>query len=206
MVLEGPEASGKSTQCQLLAQRLGAMYTKEPGGSPLGIRLREILLARDGEGEWLPLSPRAEALLMLADRAQHVEEVVIPALAAGKWVICDRFTPSTLAYQGAARGLDPWELEQMSDWAADRLEPDLYVYLEVGAAEAHKRRPRPADRMEEQGEEFFERVRSYYLRASLGENWMTIDGLGDPAEVTDRILAGLRSRLAPLPQEHDATG
>lgn len=136
---------------------------------------------------------------MLADRAQHVEEVIKPALEAGRWVICDRFTPSTLAYQGAGRGLDPWELERMSVWAAQDLEPDLYVLLDVSAEEAGARRPLPADRFEREGREFFERVRSYYMHAALAENWVSVDGSGKPEDVSGRILALLEESLGPLP-------
>src|SRR5262249_37557829 len=128
VVLEGGDASGKSTQASRLAARLRSAHevveTFEPGATPAGARIRALGLA-GGE----PLSARAEALLMAADRAQHVDEVVRPALARGAWVVSDRYVPSTLAYQGVGRALGVDELARISDWAAEGLEPDLVVVL-----------------------------------------------------------------------------
>ena len=135
IALEGVDGSGKSTQSRLLAERLGALLTREPGGTAHGRAIRSIVL----EGEAL-LDPRAEALLMLADRAQHCAEVIEPALSAGRWVVSDRFAASTLAYQGYGRGLETAELERISAWAARSLVPDVYVLVEVPLGLGESRR------------------------------------------------------------------
>ena len=135
IVFEGGEGTGKSTQAALLAQRLGATLTHEPGGTELGAHLREVLLSERTRR----LDDRAEALLMAADRAQHVAEVVRPALAAGRHVVCDRYIGSTLAYQGYGRGLPVVELRRLSSWAAGDLWPDLIVLLDVPREVARRR-------------------------------------------------------------------
>src|SRR5438874_11901395 len=150
IVFEGGEASGKSTQARLLAADLGAVLTHEPGGTRAGRRVRDVVLD-PAVGE---LSARAEALLMAADRAQHVAEVVEPALARGDDVVSDRFTPSSLAYQGFGRGLDVEEVRRLSTWAAGGLEADLVVLLEVPLDIAARRRTGADDRMEAEGAAF----------------------------------------------------
>lgn len=196
VVLEGPEAVGKSTQARRLASELGALCTNEPGGTPLGLRLREQLLAAAGSGED-HVTARAETLLMLADRAQHVGAVIQPALDGGRWVVSDRYTPSTLAYQGWGRGLEPAELSWLCDWATVGLRPDLTVLLQVPPAEALRRQPAPTDRFEAETAEFFSRVSAGYaeMAASDPERWAVVDGAGDPAEVTTRIIAEVEERL-----------
>ena len=161
IVLEGGDASGKSTQVARLVARLQGLgkdviETFEPGATPAGRRIRSLLL--DGDE---PLVPAAEALLMAADRAQHVAEIVRPALARGTWVVSDRYVPSTLAYQGAGRALDPQMLERMSDWATDGLVADLVLVLDVPDDVAAARRS-ASDRMEREAEEFHSRVRDAY--------------------------------------------
>ncbi|MBU6217344.1 MAG: dTMP kinase, partial [Acidobacteria bacterium] len=116
IVLEGGEGCGKSTQVELLARDLDALATRQPGGTELGSRLRALLLSAVDDPS--PVDERAEALLMAADRAQHVAQVVRPALDAGRHVVCDRYTPSTIAYQGHGRGLDVDWLERLAAWAA----------------------------------------------------------------------------------------
>src|SRR2546423_14449022 len=113
IAFEGGEGSGKSTQARILAEHLGAVLTKEPGGTPLGRQLRSLVLAPDSM-----LHPKAEALLLAADRAQHVFDVIGGALLRGQDVVCDRFTASLLAYQGYGRGLDVGELRRLPEWAA----------------------------------------------------------------------------------------
>ncbi|MDQ2725038.1 MAG: dTMP kinase, partial [Actinomycetota bacterium] len=126
IVLEGGEASGKSTQAARLAADFGAVLTREPGGTAVGERLRTVLL-----DPTLPeVTDRAEALMMLAARAQHVAEVIVPALDAGRQVVCDRFSGSTLAYQGYGRGLPPESLARLSTWAANGVTPDRVILLE----------------------------------------------------------------------------
>ena len=127
IVFEGGEGSGKSTQAARLAARLDALLTHEPGGTAVGTRLRELMLSPETER----LDDRAEALLMAADRAQHVSEVIEPALRQGRHVVCDRYIGSSVAYQGYGRGLDPDMVRAVSGWAAAGLWPDLTVLLSV---------------------------------------------------------------------------
>ena len=127
IAFEGGEGSGKSTQARLLAERLDAVITREPGGTPLGARLRELLLNTDDVG----IGARAEALMMAADRAQHIDEVVRPTLAAGRHVVADRSAFSSMAYQGGGRELGIEAVGRLSDWAIDTQWPDVVVMLRV---------------------------------------------------------------------------
>ncbi|MGH9075663.1 MAG: dTMP kinase, partial [Acidimicrobiales bacterium] len=176
VALEGGEASGKSTQAALLAQALGAVLTREPGGTALGERVRDLLLDPGGP----PLDPRAEALLMLADRAQHVATVVAPALAAGRWVVTDRYTGSTLAYQGHGRGLVVEELGRLAAWATGGLSADLTVLLDVAPGVARRRRDGPPDRLEGEGGGFHTRVLTGYRALAAGDpaGWAVVGGEG----------------------------
>ena len=135
IVFEGGEGSGKSTQSRLLAERIGALHTFEPGDTPLGAQVRNILL----DQATLEISPRAEALLMAADRAQHVAEVIRPALSLGRTVVTDRYIPSSVAYQGFGRQLDPMEVANLSAWATEELLPDLVFLLEVPLSVSRQR-------------------------------------------------------------------
>ena len=130
IALEGIDGCGKSTQARRLADRLGALLTFEPGATQLGVSLRRLLLDTAGS----PVSERAEALLMAADRAQHVTEVVVPALDAGTWVVTDRYASSTLAYQGYGRGLDLDRLGRLVQWATGGLAPDVTLLIDVPVA------------------------------------------------------------------------
>lgn len=186
-MLEGGEGCGKSTQAALLASRLGAMLTREPGGTATGERLRALIL-----DPALPrLSVRAETLLLLAARAQHVAEVIEPALAAGTDIVCDRFSGSTVAYQGYGRGMDVSELDQLSEWAAGGVQPDRVVLLEVSpeVAAARLGGRGPVDRMEGEGAEFFSRVAEGFraLAATDRQRWRVVDGEGTVAEVAARV-------------------
>ena len=185
IVFEGGEASGKSTQARLLAADLGAVLTHEPGGTAAGRRVREVVLD-PAVGE---LSARAEALLMAADRAQHVAEVIEPALARGADVVSDRFTPSSLAYQGFGRGLDLDELRRLSDWATGGLDPDLVVLLEVPVDVVRRRQGRRPDRMEAEDDAFHSRVAEGYRRLAAAEpgRWVVVDGTGEIDEVAARV-------------------
>jgi dTMP kinase len=195
IALEGIDGCGKSTQARLLADRLGAQLTFEPGATRLGGSLRTLLLDRDQP----PVSGRAEALLMAADRAQHVAEVVRPALDAGTWVVTDRFSASTLAYQGYGRGLDRTELDPLIGWATGGLTPDLTVLIEVPVELARARRgDGDEDRLELEGEQFQRRVAEGYHR--LAEEavtpWLVVDGTGPVEEVAAAVWAGVEGRLA----------
>ncbi|MEA2901787.1 MAG: dTMP kinase [Actinomycetota bacterium] len=185
VVFEGGEGSGKSTQASRLAERLGAVLTLEPGGTEIGQRLRDVVLGDGGS----TLAPRAEALLMAADRAQHVAEVVRPALEAGRPVVSDRFSGSTLAYQGYGRGLDLGDLARLSGWATEGLEPDVVFLLDVDQEVAAARRCRPRDRIEAAGDTFHQRVVAGYqaLAAADPDRWVVVDGSGTVDEVAARV-------------------
>ena len=185
VVFEGGEGSGKSTQAARLAERLGAVLTLEPGGTEVGARLRAVVLGDGAPG----LAPRTEALLMAADRAQHVAEVVRPALEAGRHVVSDRYSGSTLAYQGYGRGLDLDELAGLSRWAAEGLEPDVVFLLDVDQATAAARRCRPRDRIEAAGDTFHQRVVAGYLALAAADpaRWVVVDGSGTVEEVAARV-------------------
>jgi dTMP kinase len=193
IVLEGGEASGKSTQAALLASALGAVLTREPGATAVGERIRSIVLDPSVEG----LGARTEALLMAAARAEHVELMIRPALAAGRDVVSDRYSGSSLAYQGYGRGLPLPEVRQLSDWATGGLWPDLTVLLDVDAAVAAARqasRGVGADRLEAEGVEFHRRVAAGF-RALAGEDptWRVVDGSGSIDDVAGRVLEVVRA-------------
>jgi dTMP kinase len=159
VAFEGGEGCGKSTQARLLADRLDAVLTFEPGGTPLGIELRRLLLTPDSS----PVGPRAEALLMAADRAQHLDTVVSPALAAGRSVVSDRSAYSSLAYQGGARGLGVPAVRAVNEWAVAGRWPDLVVLLDLDPASASARLGRELDRLEREAASFHRTVRDTYL-------------------------------------------
>ena len=188
IVFEGGEGTGKSTQAALLASRLGAVLTREPGGTAVGARIRAMVL---DAGLTSPLDSRAEALLMAADRAQHVAEVIRPALARGQDVVSDRFVGSTLAYQGFARGLDVDELAGISAWATGGVSADVVILLDVDPAVAEGRRCGAPDRLEAAGDEFHRKVGEGYraLAAADPERWVVVDGSGTVEEVAARVAA-----------------
>lgn len=195
VAFEGGEGCGKSTQAHLLAERMGAVLTREPGGTPIGSQVRGIVLAADDNG----LADRAEALLMAADRAQHVQEVVLPALRAGRDVVTDRFIGSSVAYQGFGRGLPIDEITRLSLWATDGLQPDLVILLVVDLAEARARIGRGRDRLENAGDDFHAQVEHGFARlaAASPERWVTVDGGGTVAEVEARVRDVVARRLGP---------
>lgn len=207
IAFEGGEGSGKSTQAVLLAERLGALLTREPGGTKVGASIRSLVLdsgpLTDGAGESVILDPRTEALLMAADRAQHVAEVIGPALASGRDVVTDRFSGSTYAYQGYGRGFDLVELTAISSWASAGIEPDLVLLLDVDPAAAAARRCRPPDRMESAGDDFHRRVMHGYLRLAAADprRWATVDGSGTVAEVHDQVMKVFEAWEWPVSHE-----
>jgi dTMP kinase len=184
IVFEGGEASGKSTQAARLAADLDALLTREPGGTDVGRRIREIFL----DPAIADLDPRAEALLVAADRAQHVARVVEPALSSGRDVVSDRYVPSSLAYQGYGRGLDVQHVRQMSVWATDGLEPDVVILLDV-PPDVSAERLQGRDRMEAAGDEFHRRVREGYraMAEAEPERWLVLDATGAIEEVAARV-------------------
>ena len=186
VAFEGWEATGKSTQARMLAEHLDAKLTREPGGTDLGVQVRALLL---GDGP-VP-SSRAEALLFAADRAQHIDEIVEPALASGRHVVTDRSFGSTLAYQGYGRGQSLEELQQLVDWASAGVLPDLVLLLDVPLREADVRLGRERDRLERENREFGERVIGGFaeLAATDPQRWVVIDGSGAVDEVAGRVTA-----------------
>jgi dTMP kinase len=187
VVLEGADGSGKSTQATLLVERLRAkgcdvVQTFEPGATPVGAAIRGIVL-----GTPSVLDARAEALLIAADRAQHVAEVVAPALQRGAVVVSDRFVPSSLAYQGRARGLGVEHIEALNEWAAGGVVPDVVVVLDIGPEELDARRPRPSDRLEREGAGFQDAVRAAYVELAADRGWLVVDGRGAVDEVAARV-------------------
>ena len=172
VTLEGGEGAGKSTVLRALRDALVAsgadvVCTREPGGTPLAERIRALLL--DPEHE--PASPQAELLLMFASRAQHVRETILPALKRGAWVLCDRFTDSSYAYQGGGRGLDPAWIATLEREVVG-IRPGLTLLLDVGVDEGRERargRDLAPDRIERERDEFFERVRAAYLARAAAE-------------------------------------
>jgi dTMP kinase len=197
IVLEGIEGSGKSTQVRLLALWLQALAlphltAREPGGTQVGEEIRQILL----HGRELPAE--AELLLMNAARSVFVNEVVRPALQAGKIVVADRFALSSMAYQGYGRGLDIDQVRQICAFAADGVVPDLTLVLEVppDTGEARRANRSGADRIERAGSDFHRRVaEAYRLLPSLEPGIERISGMGDVAEVQERIRALLTERF-----------
>lgn len=193
VVFEGGEGSGKSTQAAILASRTGALLTHQPGATVLGARLRELLLG----GEAGDLADRSEALLMAADRAQHVDEVIRPALEAGRAVVCDRYIGSSVAYQGHGRGLDPEEVARISHFAVDGLLPDLVIYLKVDPQVSSIRTGGPTDRIEAAGADFHRRVAQGFDSQAGADprRWVVIDGSGTVDAVAEMVTEALAERL-----------
>ena len=197
IAFEGGEGTGKSTQAARLAERLDAVLTREPGGTAIGGRIRALVLDPGNE----EMGDRAEALLMAADRAQHVAEVIRPALAAGRTVVTDRFAGSSLAYQSYGRGLPLDEVEWLSRWATDGLWPDLVVLLDVPEAVAEARLGDERDRMEEVGDGFHQRVVAGFLSLAAADpdRWVVVDGTGEVDDVAERVWVVVQRALAPGP-------
>jgi len=169
ITIEGTEGVGKTTnidfiQAWLLAQNIEFLATREPGGTPLAEQVRQLLLTPSDE----KICDTAELLLMFAGRAQHLDQVIMPSLEAGKWVVCDRFTDATYAYQGAGRGMDSALIEHLEHLVQGVLRPDLTLILDIPVEIGLKRasdRSAP-DRFEQEQVEFFERVRQGYLNTA----------------------------------------
>ncbi len=201
IALEGIDGCGKSTQARALAEALGARLTFEPGATAVGARLRQLLLAPDAP----PPSPRTEALLMAADRAEHVTLVLEPALAAGAWVVSDRYAGSTIAYQGYGQGLDPAALGDLVRWATQGLAADLSILVDVGVDVAAARLAvgvrGGSDRLERLGPDFAARVRQGFLDQAAADpaHWVVVDGTAAVPTVTAHIVASVRERLGDAP-------
>jgi dTMP kinase len=191
IAFEGGEASGKSTQSRVLADRLDALLTREPGGTSVGEDVRELVL-----DPTRAVSDRAEALLFAAARAQHVVEVIKPALAAGRHVVCDRFAGSSLAYQSFGRGLALADVRALSAFAVDGTWPDLNVLIVV-PPETSRARLGARDRLEAAGDGFHDRVADGFaaLSADDPDHWVEVNGLGTVDEVSAAVWAAVSGRL-----------
>lgn len=199
ITLEGIDGAGKSTHMAWLAAALARRgiahrVTREPGGTPLGERLRGLLL---DPGQ--PVDAETEALLMFAARNEHLARVIRPALAAGEWVLCDRFTDATFAYQGGGRGVSLARLEALEAWVHGGLQPDVTFYFDVPADVARQRLQgvRTPDRFELEQEAFFERVRQGYLQRArrFPERIRVIDASLPIADVRERLESALADLL-----------
>jgi dTMP kinase len=196
VVLEGGDDSGKSTQARRLASSLRergltVCETFEPGATSAGVVIRELLLH-----DAAPIAATTEALLMAADRAQHVTEQIEPALAAGQWVVCDRYLPSSLVYQGVVRGLGVDVVEELNRAATGRAAPDLVVVLDVPDAVAVARRGASADRLESEGDAFHAAVRAAYRSLATARGWAVVDGEGDVETIAARVWSHVEPLLA----------
>jgi dTMP kinase len=184
IVFEGGDGAGKTTQIELLRGHLAAagrdvVLTREPGGTELGVSIRQVVLHGSD------VAPRAEALLFAADRAHHVATVVRPALERGEVVLQDRYLDSSVAYQGAGRELDPAEIRGLSLWATEGLLPDLTVLLDVTPEVGRARRGEVHDRLESEQDDFHARVREHYLELARAEpeRYLVIDAGLRPEEI-----------------------
>jgi dTMP kinase len=206
ITFEGPEGSGKSTQLRMLGKKLRGqnftvLETAEPGGTPIGLQIRRVLLDTKNQ----ELCPTAELLLMFAARAQNIDQAILPALAAGQLVLCDRFTDSTLVYQGVARVLGAEVVYELDRIACRGLVPDLTLAIDIdveaGLARAHHRNERTQDvetRLDEQSLEFHRKVREAYLQLAEDEpkRVKLIDGSREAAEVAQAVWSAVQPLLA----------
>ncbi len=199
ITLEGPEGCGKSTQAKFLAEALSAagktvLATREPGGTRLAELIRSLVRE---ELEDPPVS-RSETLLFLASRAQVVAKTIRPALERGEWVVCDRFSDSTFAYQGYGRGLDVDKLKRLNDFATEGLKPDLTILIdvppEVSRSRLAVRQAGNDDRIESAGEDFHRRLREGFLELAKDEpeRFVVIDGTAGVDEVREKVLSAVR--------------
>lgn len=204
ITIEGGEGVGKSTQLALLREWLSTfghevVFTREPGGTARAERIRELLLEHGEE----PMPQMCELLLMFAARATHVENVIRPALARDAWVVCDRFTDATYAYQGGGRGMDMKQIAVLEQWVQQELRPDLTLLLDApldlssARAQGRNHATGSIDRFEREQRDFFERVRGVYLARAQREpqRFAVIDASGDRDAVATAIRAAIATRL-----------
>jgi dTMP kinase len=194
VAFEGAEGCGKSTHAARLAEALGAVLTRETGGTDIGRRIREIL----HDTTVTHLAPRAEALLAAADRAQHITEVVEPALSQGRHVVSDRTVYSTLAYQGYGRGLPLDDVRRINEWAVQGTWPELVLLMEIPLEEQQRRlAKRTLDRFEQEDGGFHQRVRDGFraLAGAEPDRWVVIDATMPRDDVAAAVRSAVRDRL-----------
>ncbi len=196
VVLEGGDGTGKSTQAALLATWLrargvGVFVTFEPGAGATGAVIRELLLHGPET-----ITPVAEALLMAADRAQHVATEIEPALARGEWVVCDRYVPSSLVYQGVVRALGVERVEELSAVATAGLVPDLVIVFDVADSVAAARQGSEPDRLEREGAEFHAAVRQAYRELAGARGWLVVPADDAMDDVAERVRRAVEPLLA----------
>lgn len=203
ITLEGIDGAGKSTQIDVIADRLRAhgadlVITREPGGTAVGEALRNVVLHQ-------PMTARTETLVIFAARAEHVATVVEPALAAGRWVLCDRFTDATFAYQGGGRGVSDADITVLEQWVHAALQPDLTLLFDVPPEVAARRlaASREADRFEREQAAFFTRVRDAYAARARRhpQRFVLIDGTRDPSHVRAQVETQLANWLGRIPPQ-----
>lgn len=204
LAFEGLDGSGKSSLMTQLQNHLDANNTKfiktrEPGGTQLGDQLRSLILSKSGETP----SPRTELLLYEASRAQHVELVIKPALQKKQWVLCDRFTASSVAFQAGGRQISEEQVQWLNNFATDSLKPDLNILLDLSVEESQKRRQKRVheageteDRMESEADSFHARVRAGFLKQAemQPQEWLVLDASQTPAQLFQSLLKELQSR------------
>lgn len=195
IAFEGGDGAGKSTQVRLLAAALEeagreVVVTRQPGGTEMGARLRDLVLHGDH------VSPRAEALIFAADKAHHVDQLVRPALRRGAVVLTDRYTDSSVAYQGAGRELGADEVHRLQMWAVEDLVPDLTVIVDVPADEGRRRRGAVHDRMESEADAFHDAIRAHFLAMAQAapHRYLVVDGTRSVEEIHVGVVAALRER------------
>jgi dTMP kinase len=202
VVFEGLDGSGKSSlmnslQAELQNRGLATLRTREPGGTELGDQIREMILRKDGPA---PM-PRTELLLYEASRAQHVDQVIRPALAQKIWVLCDRFSASSVAFQAGGRQISEEWVEKLNDFATNELRPDITVLLDLSVEESRRRRNvrqnqagQGEDRIESEADSFHERVRQSFLSqaSKYPQQWLVLNAAQTPQELLEKLLEHLR--------------
>jgi dTMP kinase len=194
IAFEGGDGAGKSTQESLLREALESAgrtvtVTRQPGGTELGHQIRDLVL------HGAHVAPRAEALLFAADKAHHVDQLIRPALDRGEVVLTDRYTDSSVAYQGAGRDLGAQEIHDLNMWAVDELVPDLTVVVDISAQEGRRRRGQVHDRLEAEEDAFHEAIRAHYLAMAQGnpQRYLVVDGTESPEDIHAAVVERLRS-------------
>lgn len=203
VVFEGLDGSGKSSlmsalEAELKSKGLTVVRTREPGGTELGDQIREMILRQDGPAP----TPRTELLLYEASRSQHVDQVIVPALQKNAWVLCDRFSASSVAFQAGGRAISESWVEQLNEFATNGLKPELTVLLDLSVEESRRRRSRREaqggereDRIESEADTFHERVRKSFIdQAKRDEKyWLVLNAAETPAELLQKLLEHLRN-------------